>query len=293
MVITVTVISTVIAGIEQAMSELTVTVLVENAACARGLIGEHGLSYWIEHRGKRILFDTGAGTALFHNAESMGIDLAGVDVIAVSHGHYDHTGGLLRLLDMVPRRVPVYLHPAALQPKYSGSGGRSHSAGMTDDELSAIRSCGHELVFTEQVTELAEGIHLTGYVPRTTDYEDTGGPFYLDAELTRPDPLDDDQSLYIDCSGVTYVLLGCAHAGVVNTLDHIRSVTGRGIDTCIGGMHLSSADENRLSGTVAALRGMGIRRLGPMHCTGMAASARLWTELPGRCLECHAGSVIR
>ena len=275
-------------------SDTTITILVENTAADRGMISEHGLAYWIQRGETRILFDTGAGTALFHNAAALNIDLNTTSAIAISHGHYDHTGGLIRLLEILKQPVPVYLHPDALQSKYSGSGGHAHPAGMTENELEAIKSMKHRLVFTECVTEIASGIYLTGKVPRITDYEDTGGPFFLDAGLTQPDPLDDDQSLYFDTDQGTVVLLGCAHAGVINTLKHIQHHTaGRNIHTCCGGMHLESAGEYRLAQTIIALKNMNIRKLGPMHCTGIAATVRLWTDLPGRCIDCHTGSILR
>ena len=111
------------------MNSGRITVLVENTAGGQGLLAEHGLSFWIEIGSRRILFDTGQSEILFHNAQVLGIDLGTVDAIVLSHGHYDHVGGLRRMLEMAPA-VPVYLHPQALEPKFACGGERSREIGM-------------------------------------------------------------------------------------------------------------------------------------------------------------------
>jgi 7,8-dihydropterin-6-yl-methyl-4-(beta-D-ribofuranosyl)aminobenzene 5'-phosphate synthase len=143
------------------------------------------------------------------------------------------------------------------------------------------------------VTEIYEGIFMTGPIPRTTPYEDVGGRFFLDDACTQPDPLADDQALFIESPQGINVILGCAHAGVVNTLQYIQQVTkGKPIHTVMGGMHLLAASPDRIDQTIAALRQMGVQRIGPAHCTGCAATAALWTAFPGKCFSCSTGSGI-
>jgi 7,8-dihydropterin-6-yl-methyl-4-(beta-D-ribofuranosyl)aminobenzene 5'-phosphate synthase len=133
----------------------------------------------------------------------------------------------------------------------------------------------------------------TGPVPRVTDFEDTGGPFFLDAACQVPDPLLDDQALYFESPKGTVVLLGCAHSGVINTLRYIRQLTGgRPVHAVMGGMHLVSASEQRLNRTIHELREMGIRHLGPAHCTGRTATTALWTSLPEQCFSWHVGTRV-
>jgi len=125
------------------------------------------------------------------------------------------------------------------------------------------------------------------------DFEDTGGPFYRDESCTEEDPLQDDQALYIETPAGTVVVLGCAHAGVVNTLDYIAELTHRDrIYAVLGGMHLVRATARRLEATVAALKRYGVQKVGPAHCTGMQAAVYLWSQLPGMCFECSVGSVF-
>ena len=274
------------------MPDSRITVLVENTAGRRGLLAEHGLSFWIELGGKRILFDTGQGKVLIGNAQRLGVRLELVDAIALSHGHYDHTGGLGGALCSA-RRVTVYAHPAAFEAKYAPNpNGSACDIGMPSLDEQMVRELA-ELVWVEGPTEVCEGLNLTGPIPRTTDFEDTGGAFFKDQDCTEPDDLVDDQAAFIEAPAGTVVILGCAHAGVINTLRHVQALTSnRSIHTVIGGMHLLNASPERMDKTVAELRRLDVQRLLPCHCTGFAAMARLWNELPGRCSACPAGTVI-
>jgi 7,8-dihydropterin-6-yl-methyl-4-(beta-D-ribofuranosyl)aminobenzene 5'-phosphate synthase len=139
-----------------------------------------------------------------------------------------------------------------------------------------------------------EGVYVTGEIPRVTDYEDTGGLFFLDADCSRTDPLADDQALYFDTADGVVILLGCAHSGVVNTMLRVRELTGgRPLHAVLGGMHLLEADEHRVERTFTMFRELGVSLLGPAHCTGVMATARLRTEFRERAVVCAVGSSLR
>jgi len=251
-------------------NRVRITTLVENTAGSPSLLGEHGLALWIECGERRVLFDTGQGGVLAGNARKLGVALERADAIVLSHGHYDHTGGLAEVLD-----------------------GTSRSIGLPVLGEDDVRSRARELVWTARPTEICDGLFVTGQIPRITGFEDVGGPFFIDRQCRIADSLPDDQALFFASAQGTVVLLGCAHAGVINTLRYVRSLTDcQPVAAVLGGMHLGSASPERLERTVEALRGLDVGRLGPAHCTGPAAAAKLCSAFPGRCAPCTAGTTM-
>jgi 7,8-dihydropterin-6-yl-methyl-4-(beta-D-ribofuranosyl)aminobenzene 5'-phosphate synthase len=250
---------------------VTITILVDNYA-GDGLSAEHGLSLWIEAGGNRILFDTGQGGVLASNAEKLGIDLSRADSLVLSHGHYDHTGGVSRAI-RTASEMEVFCHPAAVVPRYGMRAGESKPLGMTGESQWALESLISQRNHWVQVGRvLSPGIGLTGYIPRQTTYEDTGGEFYLDPELNRPDPLDDDMALWIRTHEGLIVCVGCCHAGLINTLNRALFQSGTSkLKAVIGGFHLLNADDCRIENTVKALRLMSPELIVPCHCTGSRA----------------------
>jgi 7,8-dihydropterin-6-yl-methyl-4-(beta-D-ribofuranosyl)aminobenzene 5'-phosphate synthase len=278
------------------MTQAALTILVENTAQGHGLLAEHGISFWIEIGPRRILFDAGQTDVAAHNARLLDIDLSSMHAVVLSHGHYDHTGGLAgipRSKTWRKKGVVAYAHPQALEDKYArNADGTGRYIGMAVDSRKVLTES-FELRTTDAPTEVAEGLMVTGPIPRVTDFEDTGGPFFKDAECRQPDDLIDDQAAFLETSAGTVVILGCAHAGIVNTLRYIMQLApDRPIATVIGGTHLIAASETRMNKTVEALRAMGIQRLFPLHCTGFQAAARLWKEFPRRVRACPVGTRV-
>jgi len=277
----------------QMTSSVRITVVVENTAQGAGILAEHGLAYWIEWDGHRVLFDTGQGNVLANNAYRLGMRLQEADAVVLSHGHYDHSGGLPEALK-TNGVASVYVHPAAFAHKYTRkTDGSARNIGLPDATETILRSLHSRLVFTERPTPVGDRLTVTGSVPRLTDFEDTSGPFFLDHACTTPDPLKDDQAVFFDTLNGTVVLLGCAHSGIINTLRYIVELTGnKPIRAVIGGMHLVSASPERITRTIEEIRRMDVRSLVPCHCTGTAATAALWNAFPTICVACHAGSTF-
>lgn len=266
-----------------------ITTLVNNTMPAP-LKSEHGLSFWIEFAGKNILFDTGRSDAIIRNAEFLDIDLTKTDIVVLSHGHYDHTGGLCAVLELAPD-AQVYLHPDAARIRYSCHRGKApkeismpHAA---CEKLGTLFPKGR-IFFTAKPHTIAPNLTITGAIPRTNNFEDTGGPFYLEDDCRSADPLTDDQALLITTPKGLVVILGCSHAGIVNTLNYAASLTQQPIRTVIGGMHLGSASQDRLSKTIEAIHRFNVQHLIPCHCTGDAAATELQKHFPNAFHAIHS-----
>ncbi|MFA7404133.1 MAG: MBL fold metallo-hydrolase [Pelobacteraceae bacterium] len=259
-----------------------ITILCENSVGPlSGTLGEHGFSALIEQSdGDPVLFDTGQGLTLLHNARRMNKDLSLVNKVVISHGHYDHAGGLKPLLEECgPKQV--YSHPSLFRSRFRVKDtGDCNPIGIpfSREELEAA---GASFDLAQEFRAIAPGIYLTGEVPRVTDFETGDQGLYCDCTGQDLDTTPDDQSLVLETSMGLVLLLGCCHAGLVNTVEHVAYMTGRrDIHAVIGGTHLGFCSQEQIGMTVAALRNLGIKKLAASHCTGFAASARLSREMP-------------
>ena len=276
-----------------AVENVKITILVDNQA-AQGLAAEHGLSLWIEAGSLRILFDTGQGAALPVNAAKLEISPDQADILVLSHGHYDHTGGVSYVLSVNPK-ISVYCHPKAVQLRCSVSGGSARFIQIPDKAITALNKaplC--NMHWVERSVVISPDIGVTGPIPRNTNFEDAGGPFFLDPEGRIADSIIDDQALWIKTPEGLVVCVGCCHAGLINTLEHVRRLSGvSAIRAVIGGFHLVNADENRMERTILALRSMNPEMLVPCHCTGEKAVRKFEKAFDGRVFLAEAGKMFR
>jgi 7,8-dihydropterin-6-yl-methyl-4-(beta-D-ribofuranosyl)aminobenzene 5'-phosphate synthase len=273
---------------------LSITTLSENTAGIDGCLGEWGLSVLVESDDITVLFDTGQGFSTVHNADILGVDLTKVDKIVLSHGHFDHTGGLESVLSRMGKEVEVIAHPDIWQAKYAVSeGGDSRYIGIPFSRK-ALEDLGARFKLTAEPVALGASIITSGEIPRVTEYEDIE-PFLAVKENGgfRPDTFRDDQALIIKTPAGLVVILGCAHRGIVNTLYHAQKLSGqKEIDTVIGGCHLMSAGLERIKRTINALKELGVKRLGACHCTGLEASVMMAKEFGEKFFFNNAGTAL-
>ncbi|MFH1560837.1 MAG: MBL fold metallo-hydrolase [Chloroflexota bacterium] len=272
--------------------EIRLTTLSENTANS-GFLAEWGLSILVEVEGMRILVDTGASFSAVHNAQLLGIDLSTVDRIMLSHGHYDHTGGLR---DVLRRRgeVEVIAHPDMWAAKYSRRDQQEERYSGIPFSRQGIESLGARFHLTREPAYITDRVMTTGEIPMTSGYEEIDKNLFVkEGGVLQPDKMADDLALVIDADFGLVVILGCGHRGIVNTLRHAQNLTGKElVYAAIGGTHLFRASKERVEQTIADLRKMGIQRLGVSHCTGFHASAQLAQEFGDIFFMNNAGTCI-
>lgn len=273
----------------KSLNKVRVKIVVDNQA-GDGLEAEHGFSLWIETGGRRILFDTGQGFAFPVNSARLGVPLERTDAVVLSHGHYDHGGGLDYASERAPDAV-VHYHAAATKKRYSVRGGEAKPIHLSHQVVSLLESLpDHRRRLVEAPAEVVRGVGITGSIPRSVPGEDTGGPFYEDPEGLKPDPIEDDMALWIPTARGLVVFLGCGHSGLLNTLNYIRRISQEPrVHAILGGFHLQAASSKRLDRTVSALEQLGPDRIVPCHCTGERASRAFEEALGDRVIRGQAG----
>jgi 7,8-dihydropterin-6-yl-methyl-4-(beta-D-ribofuranosyl)aminobenzene 5'-phosphate synthase len=244
-----------------------------------------------------LVFDTGSNkNALLHNIKGLKLDLAPLESIILSHGHYDHTSATVEIAKKAKNKVKVFAHPNAFQPKYKIKKGKKEPHGMPKGEGRAeIERTGAQIIETVSPTEIMSGVMASGEIPRVTSFEKLvwKNMTIIDGNPVR-DKLLDDQALFINIARKgALVVCGCAHAGLINTLEHALNVTKtKKLYGFIGGTHMIHPKETRLKETIAHLKKLDLQLISPAHCTGHKSIAALNQAFPDSFVLNYTGRVI-
>ncbi len=272
---------------------LRITTLSDNTAGRGRFLAEWGLSFLVETGEVNILFDTGKSVSASHNAATVRFDLSQIDKIVLSHGHNDHTGGLRQILRKMKKKVEIIAHPDIWSAKYRHRQGEADKYIGIPFRRQKLESLGASFNLTTKPVKITDSIMTTGEIPMVTEFEQIDPNLFVkeDGGL-QLDKLLDDLALVIKTGAGLVVVLGCAHHGIINTLYHAQQLTGvKPIHTVLGGAHLISASEERIQLTIAALKELGVQRLGLCHCTDMPAACLLAREFGDRFFFNNAGTV--
>ena len=276
--------------------KIKITVLCENLVGKLVGSGEHGFSAFIEMDKGNYLFDTGSGRSIVSNSLTLNKDLKSIRKIFLSHGHYDHTGGLSEVLKL-KGKVDVHAHPHVFLDRIA-------VFKEEDREIKRfigihykkryLESLGANFVFNTDFTEVEKGLFLTGEVPRQTNFEKADPRLFseMDDAMTH-DLFLDDQSLILDTDKGIVLILGCAHSGMINIINHVINKTGKEkFHAILGGTHLDFLTPEQLEESIKSLKMMEIGKIGVSHCTGMRAAFRLHQEFGERFFYGCVGSVL-
>jgi 7,8-dihydropterin-6-yl-methyl-4-(beta-D-ribofuranosyl)aminobenzene 5'-phosphate synthase len=273
-------------------------------------IGENGVSLHVKLEWDRyeynMLFDTAmSGKVMLHNSGALDLNMNALDHIVISHGHPDHYGGLIDLLASRPAPVPVSLGEAAFMPRYlrlaSGQVAPFYNQGFTRE---AIEQVGGRVVAHEGALEVGPGTIATGSIPRKVDFEMPSQSITTPNALIQmvkghmgPDSVPDDQAMVVNVGedGIV-IFVGCAHAGIINTIRQAIELSGRSrVLGVFGGFHLGfpGTPEAKTLKTIEALKEIDVELLCPMHCTGMQAMMQIRSAFPDRfLLNCTGTQVV-
>lgn len=290
------------------IGSLKVTTLADNMVQKSNFQGQWGLSFLMELEDadgvdRKIVFDTGNDRApLLHNVRVLKAHLRDVESIVLSHGHGDHTAATVEIAKQTGG-VRVYAHPHVFESRFTvDSQGRRRRGGVpTGERLNEIEGAGGEIVLSSEPVEVAPGVWTTGEIPRVSYFEVVSPPFQGGRRLISingeevDDLILDDQAMFMDVEGVgPFVVTGCAHAGIVNTILRVMKLGGfSGVYGFVGGTHLVQRSEEYVEETVKALRCFGLSMVSPCHCTGFKATARLMDAFTGGFVLNFCGRVIK
>ncbi len=271
------------------------TILCENSVGVPfGVIGEHGFACYVETEKGNYLFDTGQGFGIVQNALALGKDLREIRAVMISHGHYDHTGGLPAVLK-IKGRSDVLGHPDMFLERFWSDEENTRFIGIPY-RRSYLEGLGANFCLGTELTEVGPGVYLTGEIPRITTFEkgDANMTSYTqEGEKMHPDPLRDDLSMIIESDKGLIIVLGCAHAGMVNIINYVMEKMRRDrIYAIIGGTHLGFSDEEQFEETLKVIDQFHIERIGVSHCTGLVKASLLHAKLKERFFFGCVGAVL-
>ncbi|MDN5357092.1 MAG: 7,8-dihydropterin-6-yl-methyl-4-(beta-D-ribofuranosyl)aminobenzene 5-phosphate synthase [Candidatus Methanomethylophilaceae archaeon] len=261
---------------------MKVHVLVENSSNRGGPEGEHGLSLFIETKEKVILFDTGQGDRFVRNAEILGADLGKVDATVISHGHYDHGGGIAAFLE-ANGRAPVYVHRRGFETHLS----LQSDGGYADIGLDPSLENNSRIMLTDGETKIFEGALLFCDVESTYPVPSGNGTLFSKiGNVLRSDDFGHEQSLVLEEDGKIVLVAGCSHRGIANIVEKAKDMMGRYPDTVIGGFHLRSWSGGPGNGSEVRRVSDILLETGARfytgHCTGETAYGQMKEALGDR-----------
>ena len=276
--------------------QTTVTVLSDNYVGKSGLIGEHGFCAMIERGPEKYLWDTGFGISLPHNLKALGKNLKGLNGIVLSHGHYDHTGGLkwaVRESD----RPKIVAHSAVFSQHMALNRSDPHEAPhyigcpYSRRELEELGAAFH---FVTQTQEIYPGIWFLTEIDRIEAQMSTDPHLVIQKDDKYiPDSIEDDSSLLLEVDGSPLLILGCSHAGVLNILDHVKHKMGiHNLSAVLGGTHLMFSKTGNMQTFIDRLEEFSIGMIAVSHCTGFDAAVELADHFGERFVLGSVGSIF-
>lgn len=264
---------------------MKIITLIENLVYKQGLIAEHGLAIYIETENQKILFDTGQSGLFLQNAQKLGIAIEDIDSLIVSHGHYDHTGGLYPFLEK-NSKAKVYVKKDVFVPKYHGP--NRFIGTLRNEELLKDR-----LIYIDTITEIADGIVIMPYIiiHNSLDTHFIGMNKKVDGKLI-PDEFDDELFLVLKQNEQINIVTACSHRGITNICATATEQFKLPVGLILGGFHMKNCSIEQYVHITHYFRLLKPQSIGVCHCTGVEKYADLRNQCEAHLFYNHTGNEI-
>ena len=295
----------VVITINKKVDELKVYTLAEDYAGYNSLFwAQHGISFLVEVRindiKRRILFDTASyAEPVLFNMKLLNIDPKTIDMIILSHSHFDHTGGLLGIMKRINKEIPIFAHPNifkasfAIEPEFMYAGIPPLRGGSKEE----IERLGGIWILSKDPIHLMPGAFTLGEITKEEKAEFerkvTIGLYRLEEGRVVPDDVEDEIGLAVNTKKGLVIIAGCSHPGIVSMVQKAIKISGiNQVYAAIGGFHLIDAEDKRIRHTASALKEIGIKKVYTGHCTGFRAE-KVFADEFGRDFErLHSGKIM-
>lgn len=264
---------------------MRIVTLIENLVYGQELFAEHGLSIYIETENHKILFDTGQSGLFIQNAQKLGVEIGDIDCLVLSHGHYDHTGGIYPFLK-ANSKVKVYAKKDIFTPKYHG---HSRFIGVIQDkELLKNR-----FVPINSVTELAEGVFIMPeIVIRNSEDTHFQGMYKKVDDKLIPDEFDDELFLVLKQDSQIHVVTACSHRGITNICTTATEQFKLPVGLILGGFHTKNSSSDQFNMIIEYFRQLKPMSIGTCHCTGVDKYAEIRNDIGSNVFYNFTGNAI-
>lgn len=272
---------------------LKITTLIENETNTDGnLYSEHGISLYVEVDNKNILFDTGQSGNFIKNAEKLNIDLNDLDYVVISHSHYDHSGGIEKLVEEYDNKFKLFVGEGFFKEKHSLAGDIYRYTGSSFKE-DFLKEKNIEVEYVKDIRHITDNTMIITDFERNPEYENVNETMFLKegGEFVFDD-FKDEIALAIDTKEGLVVLVGCSHPGIVNMLSTISKRTGKEIHAIIGGTHLMKEDDEKINKVIDYFKEKGIKQIGACHCTGKQGQTMLSQQMEDEFFHNNTGDIL-
>ena len=290
--------------------ELQITTLIENTPDDEGRLAyEHGLSFYIEFQGKKLLFDSGQTGAFLENAEKLKKDISDIDYFLISHGHYDHSSGVMQTIEKLGQKTKMLVGKDFFAPKYKLlEDGEYKYTGNPFTEAELTERLQEKNIVLEQLDEdvkyVTDKIVIFGNFKSETGFEQHNPNFFIRQEPScqggvctlggwQQDAFREEIAIGLITDKGLVLVVGCSHVGIINILKHVKKHIDLPIYSVLGGTHLVAADKVRLCRTVEELEKLGLRQIAVSHCTGDEGVCMLRERFGENFIQNNTGNVYK